>query len=180
MLIAITGLPGSGKSTFAAALSKALQADHWNTDILRDALNLRGQYDVSTKEKIYAALLLRTEASLTSGKTAVVDATFYRKALREEYNALANRLEQPICWIELKADEESIRQRVQQKRLYSEADFSVYLKIKTQFEPIEQPHLVLWSDQRSVEEMVQDALAYITKNYEHPANPPTRGTEGAS
>jgi predicted kinase len=180
MLLAIAGLPGTGKSTFAKALAQALKADHWNTDIIRDALNLRGQYDVPTKEKIYAEMLLRTAATLEQEKTAVVDATFYKASLRKKYEDLAKRLQLPICWIEIKAAEDVIRGRVQQKRQYSEADFEVYLKIKAQFEPIEQAHLVVWSDQMKIEEMVQLALQHTKKQYEYSANPPTHGAEGTS
>jgi len=161
MLIAITGLPGTGKSTFARALAERLEAAHFNTDIIRDALNLRGQYDVSSKEKIYDELLHRTAAALADKRTVIVDATFYKKDLRDQFNTLATDHHQAVQWIEIRADEAVIKQRVQQKRQYSEADFDVYLQIKAKFEPLQQPHLTLWSDRMEVEEMVRHTLEHI-------------------
>jgi len=161
MLIAITGLPGTGKSTFARALAERLEALHLNTDIIRDALNLRGQYDVSSKEKIYDEMQRRTVAALSEGRTVVVDGTFYKQALRAQFEALAEQHHHTVQWIEIRAEEAVIRQRMAKKRQYSEADFDVYLQIKAKFEPLQQPHLTLWSDRMSVEEMVRHTLEHI-------------------
>jgi predicted kinase len=162
MLLAITGLPGTGKSTFAKALAEQLQALHLNTDIIRDALNLRGQYDASAKEKIYDEMQRRTAAALSEGGTVIVDGTFYKQAFRTQFGALAEQHHHTVQWIEIRAKEAVIRQRVVKKRQYSEADFEVYLQIKAKFEPLQQPHLTLWSDQMSVDDMVRHTLEHIS------------------
>ena len=161
MLLAITRLPGTGKSTFAKALAERLQAVHLNTDIIRDALNLRGQYDASSKAKIYDEMQRRTAAALSEGRTVLVDGTFYKRALRAQFEALAEQHHHSMQWIEIRAAEAVIRQRVAKKRQYSEADFDVYLQIKAKFEPLEQSHLTLWSDRMGVDEMVRHTLEHI-------------------
>lgn len=162
MLIMITGLPGSGKSTFATALALSLKVPHLNTDIIRSNLGKRGQYDESTKAMIYAKMLKKTESILHDGDSVIVDATFYKEGLRKPYRALAKKYKKPIFWIIVAAEEAIIRERVSKKRQYSEADFEVYLAIKDAFEPLEDRHLVLRSDQCSVIEMVEKARAYLT------------------
>jgi hypothetical protein len=49
------------------------------------------------------------------------------------------------------------------RRTFSEADFAVYLKIKSQYESLNAPHLDLRSDYLSVNEMVEKAKQYLEK-----------------
>lgn len=161
MLVLIVGLPGTGKTTFAAELARQIDAVHLNSDIIRTSLGRRGKYDAASKAAVYKELYDRAEAVLREGRNLIVDATLYKAVLREPYEKLANRLKVPIEWIEIKADESVVRQRVSKKRQYSEADFDVYLKIKATYEPLVQNHLVLWSDALSLDEMVDKAREYF-------------------
>jgi len=160
-MVLITGLPGTGKSTLAAALAAELNAHHLNTDRIREELNLKGKYDARTKKRIYEVMLQRTEELLKTEQNVIVDGTFYQQKLRNRFQRLANRLGKDIRWIELRANESTIRERVNKKRQYSEADFEVYKKIKGLYEPLEQAHLVLWSDELSVEEMTKRAKDFL-------------------
>lgn len=161
MLILITGLPGAGKSTFAIALAQACGAIHLNTDRVRDKLGLRGHYDRESKKKVYSCLLDMLESHLKAGEDAIVDATLYQKEVRKPFTDLADQHQAPVKWIEICAEEKVIRQRLQNKRPFSEADFQVYLKLKTIYEPLQFPHLVLHSDARALEELVTEALSYL-------------------
>lgn len=163
-IIMITGLPGTGKSTFAKALAEATGGKHLNTDIIRDALGKRGQYDTDTKIAIYAEMLRQTALLLEKDYNVVVDGTFYQKKLRQPYIALAQKYGATVHWMEISADESIIRTRVNGRREHSEADFDVYLKIKSQYENLEAPHLDLRSDKLSVSEMVEKAKAYLKIN----------------
>lgn len=161
MLIIITGLPGSGKTTLAKALAESLHAVHLNTDIIRSHLGKRGQYDEASKSSIYAKMLKQTESHLHRGETVIVDATFYRNAVRKPYRILSKRYRKKLFWIMVTAAEENIKNRICKKREHSEADFDVYLAIKEAFEPLEQGHLILHSDTLSVDQMVEKAREYI-------------------
>lgn len=161
MLIIVTGLPGAGKTTFAEALAGAIQARHFNSDKVRDALGKRGQYDEATKEAIYMEMEKLTQAALSRKESVVLDATFYKESLRLPYVLLAGECNAHLFWIEVKASEASIRRRVEEKRRYSEADFEVYLQIKRIWEPMQPGRLVLWSDELSTEEMVGKAKDYL-------------------
>lgn len=70
-------------------------------------------------------------------------------------------LQESILIIEVTAEEKIIRERVSKPREFSEADFDVYLKLKTIAEPLEQDHLVLHSTNHNIDEMLQDATKYI-------------------
>lgn len=161
MLIIISGLPGTGKTTFARLLAQHLEAVHLNSDIIREELNRRGRYDDETKALIYRRMKKRTEEQLQRGATVIVDATFYKRSFRTPYYQLAARYRQPLKWIEMEAEESIIRERVATRRAYSEADFYVYQKIKKAYEPLAIPHLVLSSDAQSTQALLLEAMRYL-------------------
>lgn len=161
MLIIVSGLPGTGKTTFADALAAHLKVSHLNSDIIRDELGERGKYDPETKARVYKVMLKRTAKLLQKGATVIVDATFHESKTRQPFLELVKNEGKPLTWIELKAEEAVIQERVSKKRAYSEADFSVYQKIKAAYEPLQIPHLVLTSGQLSAEEMLERAVSYI-------------------
>ncbi len=164
MLVLIVGLPGTGKTTFAIELAKEIDAVHLNSDIIRSSLGKRGKYDTTSKAAVYKELHDRAEEMLKKRKNLIIDATLYKEILREPFKKLAQKFKIPVKWIELKAGEATVKQRVSKKRKYSEADFEVYLKIKAAYEPITQNHLILWTDVLSLEEMVEKALEYLRLN----------------
>lgn len=162
MIIIVIGLPGTGKTTFSRGLAEYLDALHLNTDIIRDQLALRGQYDRKTKNLIYKTMQDKAAAALQEGQKVVLDGTFYKKRLRKNYLKFAKKLGQPIKWIELKATEKAIKDRVQQKRTYSEADYEVYLKVKEAFEPMQQECLELWNDKDTpMAVLLEKAIPYL-------------------
>lgn len=160
-LLMITGLPGTGKTTVATALAERIAARHFNTDMIREDMELRGQYDRETKERVYLELLARAREGLRTAGKVVVDGTFYQAQLRNRFKDLAHVQGASIHWIELWADPKLIQTRVSRKRRYSEADFEVYLKIKGLYEPIRVPHLRLESNNSNLEEIVEEILSYL-------------------
>lgn len=164
MLTLITGLPGSGKTTLAKAWATRSGALHLNSDVLRREMDLMGHYRQEDKKKVYAALQERTRAALLEGRDVVVDSTFYREALREPFRRLAAECNAAMYWVEIRAQERSIRERLQKPRPDSEADFGIYEKIRDEYEPIREPHLVLWSDQASLDDMMAAIQAYLKKH----------------
>lgn len=166
MLIMIAGLPGSGKSYFAEKLAAHLGAVYINSDQVRQTIHALGHYTDQDKLKIYEEMLRLATNSLKENKVVVVDTTFYRQSVRNLFFNLAKTLVVPVFFMEVFADEALVRERLKKPRKYSEADFKVYEKIKTAFEPIAEPHLRLQSNNENIGTMLNTAIQYINNGHE--------------
>jgi len=161
ILIVIFGLPGTGKTTFATALSNQLGIKHFNTDIIRSLSGKSQQYDKENKALIYDEILKLTSLEFEKGKSVIVDATFYKQKLRKRFKVLAQEYDTSVKWIEICAGEEVVKKRVSKKRRYSEADFAVYQMIKSQFEPMEEKYIQLFSGQEEMPDLIEKAIKFI-------------------
>lgn len=159
-MVLIAGLPGTGKSTVARAFVEHYGGVHISSDSTRKVLNLRGHFDPEDKKKVYLAMLEKARTALLAGQNAIVDSTFIHASVRNAFESVARACGVPFFWVEMRADENCIRERLQTPRTDSEADFSVFLALRAQSEPFYAPHLALWSDKLSLDEMVQAIYHY--------------------
>ena len=165
MVAAVMGLPGSGKTYFARELALKVNARHISSDTVRFNLEKAGTYDEKSKFTVYEVMLELLEEAIKSRENVVLDATFYKEELRQRFEAKAKQLNTPIYFIEVKAAEAVIKERISKRRPDSEADFQVYLKVKDSFDPVLVEHLTLHSDQQKLAEMLDQALIFI--NYDN-------------
>ena len=160
MIIIVFGLPGSGKSYFASRLAERIGAKYVNSDRLRKKLFPEGDYSDQEKKVVYEHMLEEMMQAVIQEKSLVLDATFHRKRTRDLFtNKLQGKGE--IIFMEVQADEEIIRQRVNRKREYSDADFEVYKLIRQQNEPLMEQHLILKSTNDNIDEMLEKAAHYL-------------------
>lgn len=156
----VFGLPGSGKSYLASRLAEKLKAEYINSDKVRLSLYPVRSYSEEEKLSVYQTILAMTREFLQTGRSVIVDGTFYKESIRQEYkDELAAGTK--VFFIEVIADEALIYERLRQHRPYSEADESVYQKIKGQWEPFREDHLILQSSNRNLDEMLDHALNYL-------------------
>ncbi len=160
MVIIIFGLPGSGKSYFATRLAKSLNALYMSSDQLRSQLLTEKNYTEEEKLYVYDEMVKRIKSEVKPDKFIVVDATFYKRELRRIFIDQISPLD-TMEFIEVTAKDVLVKERLHTRRKDSDADISVYEKIKGQWDPMQQPHLHLESNNQNIDEMLQKATHYI-------------------
>ncbi len=145
MLILVCGLPGAGKSTLAQALSEKIGAAYLSSDIIRKKMLNDRTYSENEKYRVYERMVEEAGLLLASGKTVVCDATFYKRGTRGEMKAAARRAGSEIYIVKCVLEEKEIEKRMEERKKWgnseSEADFRIYLKVKSLFEEIDSEHL---------------------------------------
>lgn len=163
MIVVVFGLPGSGKSYFAYQLADKLKADYIGSDRLRRDLFAETIYSESEKLLVYSKMLMEMRAHIRQNRDLVCDATFYKNDIRKQFIDEAGE-ENEIIFIEIQAAEPVIRRRLAKKRADSDADFDVYQKIKEEWEPLQEEHLVLESTDNNINYMLNKAAAYLRRH----------------
>ncbi len=146
MLYIVCGLPGTGKTTLAKMIADETKSFVLNTDIIRRKIIDDPKYTEREKELIYNLLFEIAEKFLMTGKNVVLDGTFYREELRKKDKKMAERAKSKYKIIEVTCSEEIIRKGMEKRKKKgseSDADFEIYKKIKKQFEPVREKHIVL-------------------------------------
>lgn len=161
MIVIVFGLPGSGKSYFAGRLADQLGAQPLSTDVLRKELFLTPEYTEEEKEKVYNELLRLMKTLSEHNDVVVLDGTFYKAGIRDKFAQGAKEKGEAVRFIEIEADEGTIEERLNEERSDSDADYDVYLKIKEEFEPMQDEHLILHSTDENIDELLEKATSYI-------------------
>jgi predicted kinase len=163
MIVVVFGLPATGKSQIAGKLAEELNAVYLNTDIVKSNLNLTGQNDDETHKLVYDQLVFELSTQIQYKHNVVLDGVFHTESIRNRFIEKAKKYEQDIWFIEVKASDQAIKERLYSQNHDADEVYNAYLKLRLSFESQEQSHLVLWSDQNSADENVETAKAIILK-----------------
>ena len=158
MLIAMAGLPGTGKSTLAQNLAEACSGIVLNKDVIRAALFPIALIEYSTRQDDFcmsilfqvASYMLQNDPSLY----VILDGrTFSHEYQVEALDQLAEELKEPLRMIECMCSDETAQKRLEEKvtmgakHLAGNRDYHLYLTIKASFEPIREPKLEVNTDE---------------------------------
>ena len=112
MLIAMAGLPGSGKSTFAEEIGRRLPAPVLSVDPVEAAL-WRAGVDRSQPTGLAAYVVVEAVAAdvLSLGQTVVVDAVNDAPEARAQWYGLAGRRGVPLVWLEVVCSDPGLHRR---------------------------------------------------------------------
>lgn len=160
MVIIVMGLPGSGKSYFASRLATAVEADYINSDSVRKMIIPKRTYSPKEKQLVYNKMLALMKLAVKQKKDIVLDGTFYKHSIRKKFIDEA-RNATCITFMEVRAAESLIRERLKETRADSEADFKVYKVIQAIWEPLQEKHLILQSTNDNINDMLHTAVDYL-------------------
>jgi aminoglycoside phosphotransferase family enzyme/predicted kinase len=173
-LLLVGGLPGTGKSTVAAAVAARAGFHRVRSDEVRKALAglpeaeyatarlTAGHYTPAWSDRTYAESLRRAEQRLFEGGRVLIDATFREERHRRLFFDAAVRWGVPAPWLVCEAGPETVRQRLAARRGdVSDADWSVYREASSGWEepgPAARRALRVISTEGTPEEAVAAAL----------------------
>ncbi|KYC51738.1 MAG: L-seryl-tRNA(Sec) kinase [Candidatus Methanofastidiosum methylothiophilum] len=144
MLIVVTGLPGTGKTTIAESLAKEIDAVVFSTDKIRKMIFEKPVYNEEDKRIVYDELFSLTGKYLASRKNVILDGTFYTKALRQSAKEVGKTFSENVYFVYCETPEELLKERIDKRKdKFSDADYSVYLKMKKIFEEFEDDVIII-------------------------------------
>jgi adenylylsulfate kinase len=173
-LIAMAGLPATGKTSVARALGAAIDAPVLSKDAIRDVLFEARDVEHSHEQDDFCArVMYRTAVFLAQRgerRAVILDGrTFSRKAQLEELSALAAGMKLPLHVIECVCREETARARLEADLASGshpagpQRDLELYRALARAADPIPQPKLVLATDEAGIEELVARARAWVER-----------------
>ena len=144
MIVLICGLPGVGKTTIAKNLAPLIDAVILSSDKIRKELIPNPTYTKEERKLIYDVMVLIAVYLQNSGTNIILDATFNKEDSR---NKVKQRIRVPrdeFFIIECVCPENIIFSRIKnRKEDYSDADISVYKKMKKIYEPVKVDHITV-------------------------------------
>lgn len=143
-LFIMCGLPGSGKTTVARKIAGRVNGVLFTADVVRREMFDVRTYSEEERQAVYEELLRRSAPLLAKGISVVLDATYMVETHRTEACRFAARFDVDCKLVHVVCHEDVAKWRISQRiNDASEADVSVYLKLKDSFEPIHGPHTVI-------------------------------------
>lgn len=148
----ICGMPASGKSTLAKAISQALNIRSINSDVVRkkifpapptDPVSMpfeKGIYSETATSQTYDTLLSLAEKEVLKGNSVALDATFSREKYRKQVVSLAEKLGAGIVFTECTVPDPVLKERLimrNGRNTVSDARISHFQSFKNRFEPIQ-------------------------------------------
>ncbi|MFO7867150.1 MAG: AAA family ATPase [Candidatus Aminicenantes bacterium] len=172
MIIIMSGLPGTGKTSVAGELAGHLGAARLTTDELRRKIDKHPDYSKKHKRSVYAALMEEAAKKLEQGEPVILDGTFFKRDMRRRAGELARKHDESFFLVEVTCPEEVVKKRIEKRYQAgadaSEADYKVYKIMGNQFEEIEHPDYVVDTrDEKAWKEKVQDIANRIRVKNRH-------------
>ena len=184
VLILTMGLIASGKSTVADGIAAALRLQLFSSDRVRkelagvapesfqQAAYGEGLYSATTTQRTYDALADMAYQALGRGDSAVLDASFAKRAERQRMAVLAREMGARCCVLECWAPEATLRARLR-KREHSPASISdareeILSQFLRDYEPLQADEHICYvhlDTTQSIEQCVQEALAGIQEQW---------------
>ena len=146
MLLALTGLPGSGKSYFAAELVKLTPFLVLETDRLRKVLVAQPRYTPGEHRRVFGSCHALIAEFLGRGHRVLFDATNLTESFRDPLYGIAQGLGIPSAMVRLSAPVETIRRRLRSREAgldpdtNSDAGWLIYCRMAPAWEEVQRDH----------------------------------------
>ncbi len=165
-LVALCGLPGTGKSHFAAALARRVPCLVLGSDRLRKILVPRPVYTLDEHLRVFEAAHALLEMLLAQGYRVIFDATNLTVRARQPLYDIAARVVVPLMLVQFDAPPRLVRNRLARRSrgesddTFSDADWRIYCRLYPGQEAVAGPHFDVDSS-RSIEPVLDEVVGHL-------------------
>ena len=144
--IAVSGLPGTGKSYFCSKLAERLPFIILESDALRKVLFPSPGYSSQESSRLFQACHHLIEELLKRGVPLILDATNLSERYREHLYRIADRLDVKLILVRVEAPPQVVHERLKTRQegvdsvSKSDADWTVYQRMKPSVQHIRRNH----------------------------------------
>ena len=144
--IAVSGLPGTGKTHFCTKLAERLSFVILESDALRKVLFPSPSYSSPESSRLFQALHRLIEVLLKKGVPLILDATNLSERYRERLYNIADRLDTKLVLVRVEAPPEIVYERLKDRQggdnpgNKSDADWAVYQRMQSSVQKINRNH----------------------------------------
>ncbi|MEC9272985.1 MAG: ATP-binding protein [Chloroflexota bacterium] len=149
LLVAMCGLPGTGKSYFAAKLTEQVPFLILETDRLRKVLVERPKYTTGEHRRVFRSCYQLIQYYLINGYSVLFDATNLNEEFRSYLYEIAEATAVPLAVVHATAPQSTVRRRLKQRKAdryantYSDAGWLIYTRLAPVEEPVQRDHYAL-------------------------------------
>ena len=147
VLIAVSGLPGTGKSYFCSQLAQRLPFIILESDALRKVLFSPPTYSPEESSHLFQVVHLLIERLLKKGISLILDATNLSERHREYLYNIADRLGVKLVLVRVEAPPQVVAGRLESRQEdienKSDAGWEVYRKMESSVDKIRRKHYAL-------------------------------------
>ena len=149
LLVAMCGLPGTGKSYFAARLTEQVPFLILETDRLRKVLVEHPKYTTGEHRRVFRSCYQLIQYYLINGYSVLFDATNLNEEFRSYLYDIAEATHAPLAVVHATASESTVRRRLKQRKAdrhantYSDAGWLIYTRLAPVEEPVQRDHYAL-------------------------------------
>lgn len=169
MLIAMAGLPATGKSTIARSLAQRLPAVLLDKDVIRAALFAPEHVEYASAQNDLCVEVMFQVAEYHirhhPERHVILDGrTFSKRYQVDSLVSFAQRIDVPLRIIECVSDDALVAARLarsQHTHLAANRNFDLYRRLKAESDPISLPKYVIDTGTVDVATGVSRALAYV-------------------
>jgi len=144
VLIALSGLPGTGKSFFGQKLAQRIPIAVLESDALRKTLFPQPAYHWRESARLFKACYNLIERLLRKKIPVLFDATNLSERYRKRLCSIARRNGAKFILVRIKSPREVVKERLirreKDENNFSDADWNVYLKMAPREEKIRLKH----------------------------------------
>ncbi len=165
VFVVVSGLPGTGKSFFSSKLAEKLPFVVLESDALRKAIFPNPSYTQRESAALFHSIYLLIERLLGLGIPIILDATNLSESNRERLYNIADWMKARLVIVSIEAPPDVVRERLLKRATSgegkSDADWSVYLKLKPSVEKIRRKHYVV-DTSRDITPVLERIIREIT------------------